>query len=137
MSAPAITVNPEATVPMAARLLARRGIKHAPVVDERGRLVGIVSRADLLRLFLRDDPAIYRELVDDVLLRALWIEPSMVLVTVEDGVVTLTGHLECRSLAEMAVRLTRAVPGVVDVVSRLTFEEADDRLRMPAAPFLP
>lgn len=136
MSAPAITIDPDATVPMAARRLARHGIKHAPVVDDQGRLVGIVSRSDLLRLFLRDDEAIHREIVDDVLLRALWIEPGTVLVTVQDGVVTLTGHLEHESLVPMAVHLTRTVPGVVDVVSRLTFEQ-DDRLAMPPASLFP
>jgi CBS-domain-containing membrane protein len=137
MSAPVITVNPEATVPMAARLLARHGIKRLPVVDGHGRLVGIVSRADLLRLFLRDDEAIDREVVDDVLLRALWIDPATVLVTVQDGVVTLVGHLECKSLVPMAIHLTRTVPGVVDVVSQLTYDLDDDRLPLPQAPLLP
>jgi CBS domain-containing protein len=136
MSAPVITVNPEATVPMAARLLARHGIKRLPVVDGQGRLVGIVSRADLLRLFLRDDEAIDREVVDDVLMRALWIDPATVLVTVQDGVVTLVGHLECKSLVPMAIHLTRTVPGVVDVVSQLTYD-LDDRLPLPQAPLLP
>jgi osmotically-inducible protein OsmY len=66
-----------------------------------------------------------------VLLRALWIEPNAVLVKVEDGVVTLTGHLERKSLVPMAIHLTRTVPGVVDVVSQLTFEVDDDRLPLP------
>jgi CBS domain-containing protein len=131
MSSPAITIDPDATVPMAARLLARHGIKRLPVVDDLGRLIGIVSRPDLLRLFLRDDEAIQREIIDEVLLRALWIEPNAVLVKVEDGVVTLTGHLERKSLVPMAIHLTRTVPGVVDVVSQLTFEVDDDRLPLP------
>jgi len=116
---------------------ARHGIKRLPVVDGQGRLVGIVSRADLLRLFLRDDEAIHREVVDDVLLRALWIDPATVLVTVQDGVVTLVGHLERKSLVPMAIHLTRTVPGVVDVVSQLTYDLDDDRLPLPQAPLLP
>ncbi len=136
MSAPVITIGPEATVPMAARLLAGHGIKRLPVVED-GRLVGIVSRSDLLRLFLRDDPAIYREIVNEVLLRALWIDPATVLVTVDDGVVTLVGQLERKSLVPMAVQLTRTVPGVVDVVSQLTYELDDDRLPMPPTPIFP
>jgi len=136
MTAPVITIGPEASVPVAARLLARHGIKRLPVVEEN-RLVGIVSRADLLRLFLRDDEAIHREIVDEVLLRALWIDPGTVLVTVRDGVVTLAGHLERKSLVQMAVHLTRTVPGVVDVVSRLSFELDDDRLPLPPVPLLP
>ena len=127
MSAPAVTVSPQATVPGAAKLLARHGIKRLPVVDDRGRLVGIVSRADLLRLFLRDDEAIRREILQEVLLRALWIDPLTVTVTVQDGIVTLTGRLERKSLIPMAVHLTRRVPGVVDVVSQLSFDWDDDR----------
>ncbi len=128
LSAPVVTVSPEASVPVAAKLLARHGVKRLPVVDEKGRLVGIVSRADLLRLFLRPDQAIRREIVDEVLLRALWIDPATVTVRVQDGIVTLTGQLERKSLIPMAVHLTRTVPGVVDVVTRLTFELDDDRL---------
>jgi CBS domain-containing protein len=131
MSTPAITVDPEATVPMAAKLLARHHIKRLPVVDERGRLVGIVSRGDLLRLFVRDDEAIHREIVDDVLPRSLWIEPTTVLVKVDDGVVTLTGHLERKSLVRVLIQLTRMVPGVVEVVSQLTYERDNDRRQPP------
>jgi CBS domain-containing protein len=122
---------------MAAKLLARHGIKRLPVVDDQRRLVGIVSRSDLLRLFLRDDEAIHREIVDDVLLRALWIEPTTVLVNVRDGIVTLTGQLERKSLRPLVIRLTRTVPGVVDVVSRLTYDLDDDRLPLPQVPLLP
>jgi CBS domain-containing protein len=131
MTAPAVTIDPEATVPLAAKLLARYGIKRLPVVDEQGKLVGIVSRADLLRMFLRDDEEIRDEVSEEVLLHGLWIEPSAVVMTVRDGIVTLEGQLERKSLVGMAVHLTRMVPGVVDVISRLTFELDDDRLEMP------
>jgi len=128
MSAPVVTVSPEETVPVAARLLARHGIKRLPVVDEAGRLVGIVSRADLLRLFLRDDEAIRREILEEVLLQTLWIDPLTVRVTVHDGIVTLAGQLERKTLVQIVVHLARTVPGVVDVVCQLTFELDDDRL---------
>jgi CBS domain-containing protein len=122
MSTPVVTIDPDATVAEAARRLARDRIKRLPVVNQHGRLVGIVSRADLLRLYLRDDEAIHREIVDEVLLRALWIDPATVLVKVDDGVVTLVGHVERQSLVPVMVHLTRTVPGVVDVVEQLTFE---------------
>jgi CBS domain-containing protein len=131
MSTPTITIGPDATVPLAAKLLALHGIKRLPVVDEDGKLIGIVSRADLLRLFLRDDDAIRREILDEVLRRALWIDPVTVLVTVRDGVVTLAGHLERKSLVPIVVHLTGTVPGVVGVVSQLTYEMDDDRLPLP------
>ncbi len=127
MSAPVVTIDPDATVAEAARRLARHGIKRLPVVNQDGRLVGIVSRADLLRLYLRDDEAIHREIVEEVLLRALWTDPATVLVKVDDGVVTLVGQVERQGLVEMIVHLTRTVPGVVDVVNRLTFKLEDER----------
>jgi CBS-domain-containing membrane protein len=97
MSAPAITIDPDASVPMAAKLLARHGIKRLPVVDDQHRLVGIVSRADLLRMFLRDDEAIHREIVDEVLVHGLWVQPYAVTVGVGDGIVTLAGRVEWRA----------------------------------------
>ncbi|HZD73378.1 MAG TPA: CBS domain-containing protein, partial [Actinomycetota bacterium] len=127
MSAPAITIDPDATVPMAAKLLARHGIKRLPVVDDQRRLVGIVSRSDLLRLFLRDDEATRREVVEEVLIRALWVQPYNVTVGVRDGIVTLAGRVERKSIVPAAVRLTRTVPGVVDVVDHLSFEWDDDQ----------
>ena len=133
MSKPVVTIDPEATVAEAARRLARHRIKRLPVVDEHGKVVGIVSRADLLRLYLRDDEAIHREIVDEVLLRALWIDPTTVLVKVDDGVVTLAGQVERESLVPMMVHLTRTVPGVVDVVNRLSFQVPDER---PGPPIL-
>lgn len=131
MTAPVVTIDPEATVPLAAKLLARHGIKRLPVVDEQGKLVGIVSRVDLLRMFLRDDEEIRDEVSEEVLLHGLWIDPRTVVVTVRDGIVTLEGQLERKSLIGMAVHLTRMVPGVVEVISRLSFELDDDRLQMP------
>ncbi|HZC99633.1 MAG TPA: CBS domain-containing protein [Actinomycetes bacterium] len=131
MSVPVVTIRAEATVPTAAKLLAQHGIKRLPVVDETGRLVGVVSRADLLRLFLRPDEEIRREILDEVLLQSMWIDPSTVTVAVHDGIVTLAGRLERKSLVPMVVHLTRRVPGVVDVIGRLTFELDDDRLETP------
>ena len=131
MSTPVVTIDPEATVAEAARRLARHRVKRLPVVDALGGLVGIVSRADLLRLYLRDDEAIHREILDEVLLRALWIDPMAVVVKVDDGVVTLVGQVESASLVPIVVHLTRTVPGVVDVVNRLSFPVPDER---PAPP---
>ena len=97
MTAPAVTVGPDATVSEAARLLHRHGIKRLPVVDPAGPLLGIVSRADLLKVFLRPDADIAREIRQEVLLRSMWMDPDTVVVDVRDGVVTLTGRLERRA----------------------------------------
>jgi CBS domain-containing protein len=127
MTAPAVTVGPEATVAEAAKLLERHGIKRLPVVGDAGRLVGIASRADLLKVFLRSDPDIRREVLEDVLLHTMWLDPDAFTVEVRDGVVTLAGPLEFRSLIPIAVRLVHGVDGVVDVVDRLWFEVDDTR----------
>ncbi|MFC3587529.1 CBS domain-containing protein [Streptantibioticus rubrisoli] len=131
MTAPAITVNAAASVAAAARIMARRGVKRLPVVDDQGRLVGIVSRRDLLRLYLRSDDEIREEIQRDVFMRVLWADPENIDIKVHDGVVTLTGMLEQRSAIPVAERLSHAVGGVVDVDNQLTYR-IDDTKGRPA-----
>jgi CBS domain-containing protein len=132
MTSPAITVAPDASIAEAARLLHRHQIKRLPVVDPAGPLLGIVSRADLLKVFLRSDDQIAQEIRRGVLLRALWVDPDTVRVEVRDGVVTLTGRLERRSLIAIVVSLVRSLDGVVDVVDRLTYELDDTPFMVPS-----
>lgn len=133
MSAPAVTVRAEAGLPEAARLMAHHGIERLPVVDEEDRLVGIVTRRDLLHVFLRSDDEIRRAVQREVLVDALWLDPHTVDVAVCEGVVTLSGQLERRSDATVAVATTRRVDGVVDVVDDLTYR-FDDRHGTSAGP---
>jgi CBS domain-containing protein len=126
MTSPAVTVGPEATLTEAARLMHRRRVKRLPVVDGEGRLLGIVSRGDLLLAFVRTDASIAGEVREDVLRRTLAIEPGTLEVEVQDGVVRLAGELETRSLAAILVRLAGAVEGVVAVDDRLRWR-LDDR----------
>ncbi|HSK35624.1 MAG TPA: CBS domain-containing protein [Actinomycetota bacterium] len=132
MTSPAVTVGPDATIAEAARLLHRHGIKRMPVVDPAGPLLGIVSRADLLKVFLRSDADLARAVRQEVLLRAMWMDPDTVRVDVRDGVVTLTGQLERRSLIPIVVTLVRGLDGVVDVVDRLTYELDDTPIMVPS-----
>ena len=132
MTAPAVTVGPDASVAEAARLLDRHGIKRLPVVDPAGPLLGIVSRADLLKVFLRPDADIAAEIRLQVLMLGMWMDPDTVVVDVRDGVVTLTGQLERRSLIPITVSLVRGLDGVVDVVDRLTFEVDDKTIMVPS-----
>ncbi|QKG27124.1 CBS domain-containing protein [Actinomadura verrucosospora] len=131
MSAPAVTVEPGATVAEAARLLASRGFKAAPVVDGDGVLRGIVARRDLLSVFHRGDDDIRDEIVVDVLVCRLWQDPSEVSVQVRDGVVRLSGRLELKSLIPVLVRMTAATEGVVDVIGDLSYERDDTRFSGP------
>ena len=132
MTSPAVTVGPDASVAEAARLLHRHGIKRLPVVDPAGPLLGILSRADLLKVFLRSDADISREIRQQVLMRAMWMNPDTVVVDVRDGGVTLTGQLERRSLIPITVSLVRGLDGVVEVVDRLTFELDDTPIMVPS-----
>jgi CBS domain-containing protein len=115
-------------VPEAARVMDRHAVKRLPVVDGDGRLLGIVSRSDLLKVFLRTDEDIREEIVRDVFMHVLWVEPDQVDVQVRQGVVVLTGKLEMKSGIAIAERLTRGVDGVVNVVCELTYATDDPEL---------
>ncbi|MFF4161245.1 CBS domain-containing protein [Streptomyces sp. NPDC001678] len=121
MSAPAVCARPEWNVVETARLMTVQGVKRLPVVDETDKLLGIVSRADVLRVFLRDDAAIRAEIHHDLLERTLGLAPSAVTAEVSEGQVTLTGRVEARSLIPVVERLCRSVDGVVSVHQRITY----------------
>lgn len=125
MSSPAVVARPEWSAVKAARVMEERRIKRLPVVDGLGMLIGVVSRSDLLQLFLRRDRAIQEEIIEDVLVGTLGVSPSSVSVEVADGRVTLSGTLGRRSLVPVVVRLCGSVDGVVKVVDRLAFERDD------------
>lgn len=124
MSAPAVMVHPGATLAQAARLMAVRHVKRLPVVDDEGMLRGIVSRADLLKVFLRPDEDIEEEVRRTVVSYLFPTLSHTIHVNVREGVVTLRGHIHDTSLVSVAARLARAVEGVVDVEPHLTGETA-------------
>jgi CBS domain-containing protein len=128
MTAPAITVRPDTSVVAAARRMETEHVKRLPVVDADGRLVGIVARRDLLRMHMRPDPEIRDDIVENVLRRALWIDPVSLEVDVVDGRVTVSGRVERKSTAGLVVHLVADVPGVVTVVDRLTWDYDDSEL---------
>ncbi|MCL8017393.1 CBS domain-containing protein [Streptomyces sp. AS02] len=129
MTEPPVTVHADDTIVEAARTMARRRVERLPVLDEEDRLVGIVTRRDLLQVFLRPDREIRDEVVREVLGRTLWLAPHSIDVSVTEGVVTLTGHRERKSETEIAVSMTRQIDGVVAVVDKLTWRVDDARLR--------
>ncbi|KNB50797.1 CBS domain-containing protein [Streptomyces caatingaensis] len=129
MSTPAVTVHADASLAEAARVMARRGVKRLPVVDAHGMLTGIVSRGDLLKVYLREDEDIAREIRDDVLAHLFRDRRPPVEARVREGVVTLSGSPADPSLAAVLARLVRAVDGVVNVELRLA--EAPDVAPQP------
>jgi CBS-domain-containing membrane protein len=125
MTAPAVTTHPQVSVVAAAKLMDREQVNHLPVVDERGRLAGIVARSDLLKVHLRSDADIRRDVVDGVLRRVLAVPAGAVQVEVRDGVVTLSGQLERRRAVDVAALLAGQVSGVVDVINLLGCDRDD------------
>jgi len=123
MTSPAVTIGADATIPAAARLMNTHHIARLPVIDEKGKLIGIVSRRDLLSVFLRPDADIAhdaRQVLDELPLA----DPMEVIAEVRHGVVTLTGSMRPepgheQDLMPLALRLIWDVDGVVDVVNRL------------------
>ncbi|WP_328500579.1 CBS domain-containing protein [Streptomyces sp. NBC_00457] len=122
MTSPALTTRPDATLAQAARTMARAKVKRLPVVDELGMLEGIVSRSDLLKVFLRADEEIAEEVRREVVSYLFPAPVSAVRAEVSDGVVKLSGRVRDTALVPVAARLVRAVEGVVDV----EFELAGD-----------
>jgi CBS domain-containing protein len=123
MTAPAITIAPERSVTEAAGRMLDERVNRLPVVDDDGTLVGIVTRADLVRAFVRSDEEIAREITDDLILRTLWIPAERIGVTVDEGEVTIQGHVDSQAEATLVGKFVQGVPGVVAVTSDLTWPD--------------
>ena len=125
MSSPALTITADRPLSQAAAAMMNAGVKRLPVVDAVGNLAGIVTRADLVRAFVRSDDEIEREIREDVIVRTLWIA-ERVDMTVTDGNVSLSGQVESKSDARLLPEFVRRVTGVVSVTSQLTWEREDE-----------
>lgn len=125
MSRPPVTAHTGTSIAAAARLMDDESVKRLPVVDDLGRLIGIVSRGDLLKVHLRPDDEILSDVQVGVLRGFLARESDVVTADVRDGVVTLTGRVGRWSTADSLNRLTRRVDGVVDVVDGVAYDYDD------------
>lgn len=120
MSSPTVAVGPRTSLREAEVIAQSSGVRQLFVLDEAGRLIGAVSRGDLLRDHLRTDAQIREDVATHVLDGMFSLEPGTVGVTVADGVVTLHGQLEPAVLEGDVVRAVYAVPGVLVVDSHLS-----------------
>jgi CBS domain-containing protein len=125
MSKPAVTISPEASVAEAARLMYTRRVKRLPVVDETDRLVGIVSRVDLLSVYSRPDDQIRDEVLKSVIAGEFALDPSAFDVRVTSGIVTVTGEVERHNVAIHLIETIQHVEGVVDVRDRVGYPPED------------
>ncbi len=140
MTSPAVTIDADRSTTAAAELMIERRVNRLPVV-ENGVLVGLLSRADLVRSFVRSDEQLADVIRDEVLLRILWLDPSHFQVTVTDGIARISGRADRRSTAEMIDRAVEAVPGIIGVDSDVTWAQDDEQIhpatRDPVFPFSP
>ena len=123
MTTPAPTTTADTPLTTAVHALTTEGVRQLFVVDSAGRLAGVVTRHDVLRLFLRSDSAIQADIERDavVLVRG----DRQIAVQVADGVVTLQGTLTLRSTTENVCRVAQCVPGVVTVHNNLRYDVDD------------
>jgi CBS domain-containing protein len=117
MTSPARTIGPQRTVAEAARVMLAESVNRLPVVRD-GELVGIVTRADLVRAFVRSDEEIREEIRESVALRWHGIDPNGLTVRVKDGVVEVEGHLASGADGELVEQVIQGILGVVSVECR-------------------
>lgn len=122
MTHPPVTAVPFESAAAAARRMTEKGVNRLPVVAMDGRLVGILTRTDLIRAFVRPDHVIAAEIRDEVLRRVLWLTPDAIAVDVHDGEVDLAGKLDTQADADVLAKLVAQVPGVVAVRSAVTVQ---------------
>jgi CBS-domain-containing membrane protein len=134
MTSPAISITASASLPEAARLMYREAVKRLPVTDAEGVLIGIVSRADLLKAFTRSDESIHRDITENIIKKALFIDPRAVHVIVTNGFVRLIGELETKSLCRLLEKMVQRVEGTVGMNSELTYRLDDTHLGVEAPP---
>jgi CBS domain-containing protein len=120
MTSPAVTITSGRSVADAAELMLGLRVDRLPVVDS-GRLVGIVTRTDLVRVFTRGDEEVEREIREDGIIKRLWMSSDRVKISVDQGNVVLTGRVDTEELVESIVSFAERVPGVVSVESKLTW----------------
>jgi CBS domain-containing protein len=123
MTSPAVTIHADAPVTAAAKTMQDRSLKRLPVVDEGDKLIGIVSRVDVLSVYERPDSAIQAD-IQRLISDEFALPPERIAVTVTAGIVTLTGGIPSREMALTLVAQTRNVDGVVATRDRLTISDA-------------
>jgi CBS domain-containing protein len=131
MSSPALTIDADRPLREAAALMIDRAVNRLPVVAE-GKVIGIVTRADLVRAYLRLDEEIHHAVTDEVVRHTMWLDPNALDIEVHDGVVRIAGTVDRRSTARILEKLIGLVDGVVQVESYLEWQLDDTHLKPTA-----
>lgn len=125
MTSDVVTINAETDLTEAARVMCAEDLKRLPVIGSDGRLIGIISRADIVALFTRPDDVIEDEIREDLIRRVLFVDPDAVDVRVHEGVVTFVGEIGTRTEARLIEELARRLDGVVRVDNQLDWRLDD------------
>lgn len=125
MTSHPVVIDQDSDVTEAARKMAEHGVKRLPVVTPDGRLVGIVSRSDILMAYARPDEVIEDEIRNDVIERILLMDPGDIDVSVSDGDVTLKGSVPTKTDARLLEELVDRLEGVVGVTTDLSWSQDD------------
>jgi CBS domain-containing protein len=120
MTKPPVTIGPDEPATQAARLMYSHRVKRLPVISDRGRLIGIVTRSDVLSVFSRPDAEIRHQVTRDVILGMFLCDPDRFVVTVKDGIVTIEGMPETALIGRDIIDAVRHMEGVVAVRDRLS-----------------
>ncbi len=131
MTSPALTIEPFRAIRAAAEIMTERRVNRLPVVGSDGELLGIVTRADLVRAFVRSDEELEETIRSEVLIREMWLDPDKFTVRVDQGTAYVTGAVQKRSTAEVLARLLAMVPGVVAAETDITWTEDDGGVTTP------
>ena len=128
MSDNIFTVSPDASLVEAARTMTTHGVKRLPVVTREGRLVGVISRRDVVAAFTRPDELIDDEIREDILRRLLFLDPSLVEITVKGGVVEISGELPTKTDARLLEAMVQRTDGVIRAEFDLTWKHDDTQV---------
>ena len=124
MTSPPVTAGPDTPLAEAARLMRDHRVKRLPVIDATGRLIGIISRGDVLSVFIRPDADIRREAAEEMLAESLMMDSRGLGVAVHDGIVTLTGRPETQQAGRELVEAVRHIDGVIAVRDQLSYADS-------------
>ena len=125
MSPGVVTTGPDTEIYEAAKMMTFQDIKRLPVVDDDSRLLGIISRADIVSVFTRPDDVIEDEIREDLIRRVLFIDPDQLDVSVTNGVVTFVGEVGTRNEVRLLSELASRLDGVLRVESKLAWRYDD------------
>ena len=128
MATTVFTVSPDATLVEAARTMTTHGVKRLPVVTREGKLVGVISRRDVVAAFTRPDELIEDEIREDILRRLLFLDPALLEISVDAGVVTIAGELPTRTDTRLLEAMVQRTDGVIRAEINVTWRVDDTQV---------